>query len=240
MIIIIYITGDMHRLFSRLYVLNATEEDMLIILGDAGINYYLNQEDIFVKDYLKGFKYKFFCIRGNHEERPENIPTYKEVDMFGGKVYIEEQYPYLIFAKDGEIYNIDNKKVLVIGGAYSVDKKYRQDNGLPWFEDEQLTLEERNSILNKVKGQHFDIVLTHTCPYKYEPTEVFLPWIDQDLVDKRMEHFLDEVEESIDYDKWYCGHYHTEKEIDKIEFMYRDVKEIYQKKKDKILVKSIN
>ena len=39
-----------------------------------------------------------------------------------------------------------------------------------------------------------------------------------------MEHFLDKIEENIDYDKWYCGHYHIEKEIDKLEFMYESVK----------------
>ena len=38
--------------------------------------------------------------------------------MFDGKVFIEEEYPNLIFAKDGEIYNINNKSFLVIGGAY--------------------------------------------------------------------------------------------------------------------------
>ena len=26
-----------------------------------------------------------------------------------------------------------------------------------------------------------------------------------------MEKFLDDVEEKLDYDKWYCGHYHIEK-----------------------------
>ena len=53
-----------------------------------------------------------------------------------------------------------------------------------------------------------------------------------------MECFLDEVEENIDYDKWYCGHYHTEKQIDKLEFMYRDIKEFSKEiKKNKILKK---
>ena len=164
---------------------------MLIILGDAGINYYLNQEDVFLKNVLKRFNMKLFCIRGNYEERPENISTYKEADMFGGKIFMEDKFPHLIFAKDGEIYNIDNKKILVIGGAYSVDKNYRLENGLPWFKDEQLSKEEKEKILEKVKGQHFDIVLSHTCPKKYEPTEVFLPWLDQSKIDKRMECFLD-------------------------------------------------
>lgn len=43
----------------------------------------------------------------------------------------------LLFAKDGEIYNFNGKKVMSIGGAYSIDKYYRIRNGLPWFETEQ-------------------------------------------------------------------------------------------------------
>ena len=220
----IYITGDTHRDFTRLHNLKGTEEDMLIVLGDAGINYYLNEEDTKYKEYLNSFKIKLFCIRGNHEERPENINTYKEVDMFGGKVYIEEIYPNLIFAKDGEVYNIDGKSVLVIGGAYSVDKEYRLMYGHKWFKDEQLSKEEMNNILDKVKEKHFDIVLTHTCPYKYEPKETFKLKLDQSKIDKSMEHFLDKIEESISYNKWYCGHYHIEKQIDKLEFMFGRIK----------------
>ena len=133
-------------------------DNMLIVLGDVGINYYLNEEDKNYKEYLKKLKLKLFCVRGNHEERPENISTYKEVEMFGGKVLIEEEYPNLIFAKDRDNYNIDGKKILVIGGAYSVDKQYRLLHGYKWFKDEQLTKEEMNTILDKVKGKHFEIV----------------------------------------------------------------------------------
>lgn len=220
----IYITGDTHRDFSRLNNLKFNKDDVLIILGDVGINYYLNDEDIQYKEYLNNFKLKIFCIRGNHEERPENINTYKEVDMFSGKVFIEENYPNLIFAKDGEIYNIDGKSILVIGGAYSIDKEYRLLYGYKWFKDEQLNKEEMNNIFEKVKEKSFDIILTHTCPYKYEPKEVFIKNIDQSKVDKSMEKFLDKIEEVIDYNKWYCGHYHTEKQVDKIEFMFENVK----------------
>ncbi len=220
----IYITGDIHRDFSRIYKLEKDIDNMLIVLGDVGINYYLNEEDKNYKEYLKKHKLKLFCVRGNHEERPENISTYKEVEMFGGKVFIEKEYPNLIFAKDGETYNIDGKKILVIGGAYSIDKQYRLLHGYKWFKDEQLTKKEMDTILDKVNGKHFDIVLTHTCPYKYEPREVFMQGLDQSKVDKSMEHFLDKIEENINYDKWYCGHYHTEKQVDKLEFMFGRIK----------------
>lgn len=227
----IYITGDTHRHFDRLNYIENDSENMLIILGDAGINYFLNDSDKELKEYLQRYKFKIFCIQGNHEERPENIPTYKEKEMFDGKVFIEEEYPNLIFAKNGELYNIDNQKVLVIGGAYSVDKNYRIMYGYNWFKDEQLTEEEKERILNKYSGKHVDIILTHTCPKKYEPTEVFIEGLDQSLIDKSMEEFLDKVEENIDYDKWYCGHYHTEKEIDKIEFMYGNIKSLIKTRK---------
>ena len=221
----IYITGDTHRDFKILYNLDLSKEDMLIILGDAGINYFLNEDDKLQKKYLNNIGIKLFCIRGNHEERPENINTYQEIEMFDGKVFIEEDYPNLIFAKDGEIYNIDGNKVLVIGGAYSIDKNFRIIYGYGWFKDEQLTEKEMDKIFKKVVGEHFDIVLSHTCPYKYEPREVFLDFINQADVDKTMEHFLDKIEENITYDKWYCGHYHTDKNIDKLRFMFKDIDE---------------
>ncbi len=220
----IYITGDTHREFYRLHNIEKNKNNMLIILGDTGINYYLDERDKTLKEQLNSYNIKLFCVQGNHEERPENISTYKEIDMFGGKVFIEEAYPNLIFAKNGELYDIDNKKVLVIGGAYSVDKNYRIIYRYPWFKDEQLSKKEMDNILNKYKGHHIDIVLSHTCPLKYEPTEVFMKGIDQSNVDKSMEKFLDKLEESIDYDKWYCGHYHIEKQIDKLEFMFGRIK----------------
>ena len=220
----IYITGDTHREFYKLYDIEKNKDNMLIILGDVGINYYLDERDKKLKEQLNSYNIKLFCIQGNHEERPENISTYKEIDMFGGKVFIEEEYPNLIFAKNGELYDIDNKKVLVIGGAYSVDKNYRIIYGYPWFKDEQLNKEEMDNILNKYKGQYIDIVLSHTCPLKYEPTEVFMKGIDQSHIDKSMERFLDKVEHSRNYDNWYCGHYHTEKQIDKLEFMFGRIK----------------
>ena len=220
----ICITGDVHRDFYRLYSIEKNKNNMLIILGDSGINYYLNEEDNKLKKYLNDMNIKLFCIQGNHEERPENISSYKEVDMFEGKVFIEEKYRNLIFAKNGELYTLDGKSVLVIRGAYSVDKDYRLAYGHRWFKDEQLTESEKEEILRKYSGKHVDIILSHTCPLKYEPTEVFMKGLDQSKVDKSMEIFLDKIEENIDYDKWYCGHFHTEKQIDKLEFMFGRIK----------------
>ena len=225
----IYITGDTHGDFSRItdfcYNNKTTKDDIMIILGDAGINYFLDRRDYFLKQYLKELPITLFCIHGNHEERPENIESYKTKKFNSGIVYYEKNYPNILFAKDGEIYDFNGNSVLVIGGAYSVDKYYRLLLGQKWFFSEQPSDKTKKHI-KKVLKEHnnaVDIILSHTCPYKYMPTEVFLSGLDQSKVDKSTEEFLDEIEKNTKYNEWYCGHYHTDKEIDYIRFMMNDI-----------------
>ena len=94
----------------------------------------------------------------------------------------------------------------------------------------------KRQVEEKLEGMDWevDVVLTHTAPLKYEPTEVFLPMINQSTVDKSTEQWLDTIEERLDYQKWFCGHYHTAKKIDKIEFMYVDFDEFRQRMKKKV------
>lgn len=224
----VYVTGDMHRDFRRLVYFcfenNTSKDDIMIILGDAGINYY-GIDDNRLKRQLSTLDITLFCIHGNHERRPENIKSYKEKEFKGGMVYFEEEYPNILFAKDGEVYDFDGKSVLVIGGAYSVDKDYRIANNLGWWDDEQPSEDTKNKVLDMLdKGLGVDIVLTHTCPYKYLPYEVFLEGIDQSKVDQTTEKFLDVVEDKLNYKKWYCGHFHTNKIIDKMIFMFEDAR----------------
>lgn len=125
----IYITGDIHRDFGRIFNFceenGTTKDDVLIILGDAGINYWLDNSDRDLKWELSALEVTLFCVHGNHEERPFLIKGYKEKAWRGGVVYYEEEFSDLLFAKDGEIYDFDGMKTVVIGGAYSVDKYAR-------------------------------------------------------------------------------------------------------------------
>lgn len=226
-----YVTGDKH---SNLYGVihyaefkGITKDDVIIILGDAGINYY-GEKDKELKEKLSNADITLFCVHGNHEQRPETIETYKEKSMFGGIVFYEEEYPNILFAKDGEIYDIEGYKVFVIGGAYSIDKYFRIKNNEPWFKDEQPSKALKENILNRLKTKKpkIDIILSHTCPYKYIPKEALLKGLNQSLIDHSTEYFLDKIEELVDYKKWYCGHFHIDKEIDNIEFMYTKIKKL--------------
>ena len=64
----------------------------------------------------------FLIIHGNHEARAESVGTYVSKEWNGGTVLYEEEYPDILFAVDGEVYQIGDKKAMVIGGAYRVDK----------------------------------------------------------------------------------------------------------------------
>lgn len=226
----IYITGDTHGQFGRIEEfcerLKTSREDILIILGDAGINFSGQTQDSLKKRFLESLSITLFCIHGNHEQRPYTIDSYKEKSWHGGTVYYEEKYP-LLFAKDGEVFDLDGKQVIVMGGAYSIDKMFRLIYGYGWWEDEQPSEEIKKYVeaqLDKL-GWKVDVVLSHTTPLKYEPVEVFLPGVDQSKVDKSTEEWLDGIEDKLEYQKWYCGHYHTEKKIDRLEIMFQNVEE---------------
>lgn len=222
----IYLTGDTHGDFRRIELfcehVQSTKEDVLIILGDVGANYYLNKTDERNKAYLAQLPITLLCIHGNHEQRPWATFGYEEKNWRGGSVYVQGQYPNILFAKDGEVYDFEGKKAIAIGGAYSVDKYYRIVRGWPWFDTEQPTEEIKTFVEQKLEEHDWkvDYVLSHTVPLKYEPVEVFLPMIDQSTVDKSTEEWLDKLEEKMTYEKWYCGHYHTTKCVDKIRLMF--------------------
>ena len=224
----VYITGDTHGDFDRFIPFSVkmkpTKNDVMIVLGDAGINYYKGKRDMKVKSFVNSFPFVTFCIHGNHEIRPEDIPSYKIKEYRGGIVWYEEEFPNILFAKDGEVYDFDGYQTMVIGGAYSVDKHYRLANGWSWFSTEQPS-EAIKQYVEAQLGKHknkVDIILSHTCPKKYEPTEVFLAGLDQTLVDKTTEEWLDSIEQVVDYKKWYCGHFHTVKKVDKMQFMFEN------------------
>ena len=124
----IYITGDKHGdyrdVFDFCYKNKTSKDDIMIILGDAGINYHLDYRDYILKNSLLQLPITLLCIHGNHEERPENVDGYKtkiapvpqgkevEVDMLVPnpktnynwalkKVNESEEYDYLAYRIEG-------------------------------------------------------------------------------------------------------------------------------------------
>jgi 3-oxoacid CoA-transferase subunit A len=221
------LTGDTHgRVSERLGNIKRShpdlvpEETAIIILGDAGINFWLNKTDKKNKKDISAFGYTIYCVRGNHEERPENLDYIEHWydNNVKGYIMMEPEFPLIKYFEDGGSYEICGHSVLVIGGAYSVDKWHRlaraQANGNSfsgWFEDEQLAVWEMIDIEGSVAGKKYDFVFTHTCPVDWEPTDLFLSFIDQSQVDKTMENWLNEIKDTFTWGVWCFGHFHDDR-----------------------------
>ena len=182
----------------------------MIILGDAGMNFYGGFRDRYKKEHLSQLPLTIFSIHGNHEMRPNTIASYHTAEWRGGQVYVEDDYPNLLFAMDGEVYDLGGIEAIAIGGAYSIDKPYRLAHGYGWWPDEQPSpaIKEKVEHVLDERDWKIDVVLSHTTPLRYEPVESFLPGIDQSKVDKSTEKWLGAIEAKLDYRHWYCGHYH--------------------------------
>ena len=132
---------------------------------------------------------------------------------------------------------------LIIGGAYSVDKYWRlmragmtEETNDPkktgWFANEQLAQWEMNDCMEEIQywrmmGEKVDFIMTHTCPLKFQPTDLFLNSVDQSLVDNSMEVWLNKVEETMPYDVWLFAHYHDDRiQQPYVEMFYNDIEEI--------------
>lgn len=227
-----YITGDCHFKFDKVERFcneaNTTKDDILIILGDACVNYYQDSRDIKLKKKLEKLPITLFFIYGNHEIRPEDLPEYKIKSWLGNEVYEEDRFPSLKFAIDGNIYKINGKKMLVIGGAYSVDKYYRVGNGLLWMPNEQPSNEIFEKAYKNIRENKnsVDFILTHTCPYSYIPQDVRCTDIDPKTIDTKTEKKLDGIMKNVNFKKWYCGHFHIDRKMNKITFVNKRIQSI--------------
>ena len=106
----VYVTGDTHGDFRQIgdfcSVMGTKRDDVMIVLGDAGLNYFGDERDIARKTGVSRTRMSYLMIHGNHEMRPGTLDGYRLIPWNGGMVYQEEPFPNLLFAKDGEIYRL--------------------------------------------------------------------------------------------------------------------------------------
>ena len=247
---VFYITGDKHRDFNGVKKfcksVKTRKKDVLIILGDAGLNYFGDVRDDKLKKEISQLQITLFCLHGNKENRPENVGTYGVRSFCSGKVYYEPQYPNIFFAIDGEVYSFEGKKYLVVGGAHSVDKMRCLEEGKPFWGDEMPNDETKAKVeaLLQLENNRIYGMLTHTCPVAYLPTEVFVSTRQSAAIkrsprkkkskkmfkpdiDRSTEEWLGALEKDLIYNVWFCGHYHVDKQIDKVRMMHKEIRPLH-------------
>lgn len=237
----IYVTGDIHGDPRRLSVESFyeqkefTEESYVIILGDFGLIWERENESKNEKywlDWLQGKPFTTLFLDGNHENHVR-LSTYPVKEWHGGNVH--EIRPNVLHLMRGEVFNIEDKKFFVMGGASSHDiqdgildyddplwkdqAKFLDNNGrymyrvkgLSWWEEEIPNDVELENGLNNLEKHNnkVDFILTHS------PSSVELILLGGERLYEtdKLTNYLDIVKNRVDYKRHFFGHMHINRAV---------------------------
>ena len=191
--------GDVHGDFEHLNNLidkHKNDVDCFIQAGDLG--YFPNFPEY--KNRFENFKpsKKLYFIDGNHDNH-EELQKYNTV---------EELTPNVNYCPRGTIITLDDgRKILLVGGAASLDASIRT-MGVDWWQEEIIGQKQGNKILDKINNENLDIIISHTCP-----KSIKLKLFDRCLsFNDPTEDFLEIILETKKPSMWYFGHFHMERE----------------------------
>lgn len=251
----IYITGDIHGNPERLGVHSFyeqkdfsrnKEDNYVIVLGDFGLVWNRDEENRQEKWWLNWLQEKPFTtlfLDGNHENHIR-LNTYPIKEWNGGKVH--EIRSNVLHLMRGEIFNIEDKKFFVMGGASSHDiqdgildyedpdwrdkakqldakgKYMYRIKGLSWWEEEMPSdTELENGLKNLEKHNNkVDFILTHSP----STSQLYLLGGKGLYEPDKLTNYLEEVRINTEYKKHFMGHMHINKAInDKDIVLYEQI-----------------
>lgn len=203
----IVLVGDIHGEFNKLrYDIRERHRDAYIIqVGDFGVgfhkpNYYKNEAFPRLNETLLNKNCHLYVIRGNHDD-PSWFQTTNNPFGFENITLLQD-YSHL---------NLLGHSVLLVGGAVSVDRRFRHE-GKSWWSGEEVNLKLEHQFPYK---QQYDLVVTHTRPRVCGAFKGFSNiqyWCDQDydLKNDLIEegHKLDYIYERTKPKRWVYGHFH--------------------------------
>jgi len=181
----IYVCGDTHGNIDMQKIYQwkpITSNNLLIVAGDWEAIYYQKSSSKWARDnkiqrqwlkYGKELDFELLVVDGNHENHTMllDLPI---IERYGGRVRefkVQRSFKNsqvlgsIYIAIRGEIYIINGKKILTIGGAESQDKESRIWN-VSWWSEELLSNIDVTNTLNNLDKHNWkvDYVVTHTCP----------------------------------------------------------------------------
>jgi predicted phosphodiesterase len=233
----IYTIGDIHgnpNLISSsnwAEAKNLTEEDIVIFLGDFGLYWDdpPSKEEEYWLNWLASKPYTIAFVDGNHEnfDLINKLPEEKKWD---GKVGVDHRFGGDIYhLKRGEIYEIQGKKILTIGGALSIDKHLRSE-GFSWWPEELWSKSEEENCLDNLDTVNWkvDYVLAHTCP------DSCIYYVIDGVSEKFRDptaRFFEFVSNKLEFKEFRFGHFHCDREFtdksgDRYICQYKVIKEI--------------
>lgn len=221
-----FLKGDIHgNLFEIIDFIdrfNLGKNDNIIILGDCGIAWRKDKKDLAQNIKLWnecGNGVKLYFIDGNHENF--NILNSFPIENNMGKIADN-----IYHLRRGQVYEFENKKILVCGGADSIDK-YRRIENFTWWKEEAISQE----TIDDIPAGHYDYVLTHCCPRSiFEKNKIYLStlqFLDENKINHNSEDMLEQLKNKITFDHWFFGHYHINCNLDeKFTCLFEDFREV--------------
>ena len=202
----IYFTGDIHGEFMPLVFVLTKRYNLsdcsVIVCGDIGMgfykfNYYIDTFKTMNKKLAKK-NIQLYLIRGNHDNPDYFNCTPEELTSFS----------HVHLVRDYTVLHIGNHHILCVGGATSVDKKFRTKD-IDWWEFENVLPYE------KLNYENIDIVATHCAPMFCPPSYQRISWMDDELDKKSQgdrtqlaEMYFDLIKNN-ELKYWFYGHYHN-------------------------------
>jgi len=202
----ILLIGDIHGAFGRLKDIirkNDVNSCCLICVGDLGIGFNYSQEGEIhcIKELNKFFAERsiiFLSIAGNHDN-----PAY-----FDGSINLS----HFKLIPDYTSIKLNGEDFLFVGGAVSIDRRYRVLNKSYWA-DETFVL--KPELVKKC-----DVLITHSAPYWVGPfdKDFISSWCEKDptLWDEcRKERLeIDELIKLSQPKRAFTGHFHQSAWVD--------------------------
>lgn len=220
----IYITGDTHGMIDW-EKLNTTEfpeqkslsrDDYVIVLGDFGGIWDGADQDRYILKTYSQRNFTTLFIDGNHENH-DLLDKYPVEEWKGGKIHrISDNVIHLM---RGQVFTIDGMKLFAMGGAESTDKEFRRE-GVSWWAREMPSMEEYEEAVSNLEkcGGRVDLILTHCAP---EMTVCSLNMRGMYFRRKNeLTSFFDMLAKTVEFDRWFFGHYHRDTDCGKYSLVY--------------------
>lgn len=227
----LYAVGDIHGNVDNAHCAidpmlpSLTESDTIVLLGDVGIRYGDNTHGT-LRKYLSRLPCTVLVLRGNHDVRYWRDALWGDfgrghietIDWQGNVVLRDDRYRNVLYLPDGGgLLTIDGHVCLAIPGAWSIDKEYRLEMGMPWEPEEQLTTSEMSQLLALAESHPIEHIFSHTCPQSWlrELDDLLFPSDMAPPIDDAMPVWMDDVLEACDstLEGWWFGHFHDDRDV---------------------------
>lgn len=162
----ILLSGDSHCDINHLKAISARMEkfecDKAFVLGDFGWWPKDKGGRKFIEKIGK-LDFPIYFLAGNHEDW-EDLEKYQEYPDYNEEGFIEVA-PNILYTPTGFRWEWDGVKFLSVGGAYSIDRKYRV-KFISWFPQEIITIEDMDKALvtDLDLTHNVDVILSHDAP----------------------------------------------------------------------------